>query len=74
MINILINNIFTHYLLLEDDRVVKFMLNNSYMIDSGKLSKINCEKKTTKGKDFAVSGASKPAPNIHFVISVVQNG
>ena len=38
--------------------------NNSYMIDSGKLSKLNCEKKTTKGKVFAVSGASKPAPNI----------
>ena len=38
--------------------------NNSYMIDSGKLSKLNCQKKTTKGKVFAVSGASKPAPNI----------
>ena len=38
--------------------------NNSYMIESGKLSKLNCEKKTTKGKVFAVSGASKPAPNI----------
>tara|TARA_Y100000994_G_scaffold149409_1_gene122336 strand:- start:343 stop:708 length:366 start_codon:yes stop_codon:yes gene_type:complete len=34
------------------------------MIESGKLSKLNCEKKTTKGKVFAVSGASKPAPNI----------
>ena len=34
------------------------------MIESGKLSKLNCEKKTEKGKIFAVSGASKPAPSI----------
>lgn len=30
----LLHNIFTHYLLREDDRVIKFMLNNSYMIDN----------------------------------------
>ena len=29
----LLHKIFTNYLLLEDDRVVKFMLNNSYMIE-----------------------------------------
>tara|TARA_A100001015_G_C14992750_1_gene714774 strand:- start:1235 stop:2014 length:780 start_codon:yes stop_codon:yes gene_type:complete len=41
-----------------------FGKNNSFMIESGKLSKLNCEKKTEKGKIFAVSGASKPAPSI----------
>ena len=38
--------------------------NNSYMIESGKTIKLNCKKKTTKGKIFAVSGAEKPAPLI----------
>ena len=38
--------------------------NNSYMIESGKTIKLDCKKKTTKGKIFAVSGAEKPAPLI----------
>ena len=48
----------------KDRLFYSFGENNSYMIESGKLSKLNCEKKTTAGKIFAVSGASKPAPNI----------
>tara|TARA_X000001036_G_scaffold361933_1_gene345354 strand:- start:584 stop:1363 length:780 start_codon:yes stop_codon:yes gene_type:complete len=35
--------------------------NNSYMIEEDKTIKLNCKKKTTKGKVFAVSGAEKPS-------------
>ena len=38
--------------------------NNSFMIEGDKTIKLNCKKKTTKGKIFAVSGAEKPAPLI----------
>ena len=38
--------------------------NNSYMIESGKTIKLDCKKKTTKGKIFDVSFAEKPAPLI----------
>jgi len=38
--------------------------NNSFMIENGKTVKLDCKKKTTKGKIFAVSGAEKPAPLI----------
>ena len=38
--------------------------NNSFMIEDDKTIKLNCKKKTTKGKIFAVSGAEKPAPLI----------
>ncbi len=34
--------------------------NNSYMIENGKTIKLDCTKKTEKGKIFAVSGSSKP--------------
>ena len=35
--------------------------NNSYMIENNKVVNLNCEKKTKKGKIFAVSGAEKPS-------------
>ena len=35
--------------------------NNSYMIENNKVINLNCEKKTEKGKIFAVSGAEKPS-------------
>ncbi len=38
--------------------------NNSYMIENGKIIKLNCEKKTPKGKVFAVSGSSQPNEKI----------
>ena len=42
--------------------------NNSFMIENGKTTKLNCEKKTTKGKVFAVSGAEKPSSLILDVL------
>ena len=42
--------------------------NNSFMIEGDKTIKLNCKKKTTKGKIFAVSGAEKPAPLILDVL------
>ena len=38
--------------------------NNSFMIEGNKTIKLNCNKKTTKGKIFAVSNAEKPSPLI----------
>ena len=35
--------------------------NNSYMIEKSKTMKLDCKKKTEKGKIFAVSGSSKPS-------------
>ena len=35
--------------------------NNSYMIENGQTIKLDCKKKTEKGKIFAVSGSSKPS-------------
>jgi len=35
--------------------------NNSFMIENGKTIKLDCKKKTAKGKIFAVSGAEKPS-------------
>ena len=35
--------------------------NNSFMIENDKTVKLDCKKKTAKGKIFAVSGAEKPA-------------
>ena len=35
--------------------------NNSFMIEDEKTIKLDCKKKTTKGKVFAVSGAEKPS-------------
>ncbi len=35
--------------------------NNSFMIENGKTIKLDCKKKTKKGKIFAVSGSSKPS-------------
>ena len=35
--------------------------NNSYMIEGNQTIKLDCKKKTTKGKIFAVSGAEKPS-------------
>tara|TARA_B100000965_G_scaffold245529_1_gene206054 strand:+ start:694 stop:1473 length:780 start_codon:yes stop_codon:yes gene_type:complete len=35
--------------------------NNSYMIEGKQTIKLDCKKKTTKGKIFAVSGAEKPS-------------
>ncbi|MBD1149885.1 3'(2'),5'-bisphosphate nucleotidase CysQ [Pelagibacterales bacterium SAG-MED29] len=42
--------------------------NNSFMIEGNKTIKLDCKKKTTKGKIFAVSGAEKPAPLILDVL------
>ena len=42
--------------------------NNSYMIEDDKTSKLNCKKKTPKGKVFAVSGAEKPTSEILKVL------
>ena len=42
--------------------------NNSYMIEDDKTSKLNCKKKTPKGKVFAVSGAEKPSSEILKVL------
>ena len=42
--------------------------NNSFMIEGNKTIKLDCKKKTTKGKIFAVSGAEKPAPIILDVL------
>ena len=41
-----------------------FGKNNSFMIENNQTIKLNCKKKTTKGKIFAVSGAERPAPLI----------
>ena len=38
--------------------------NNCYMIEKNQTIKLECKKKTTKGKVFAVSGSSKPAKQI----------
>ena len=35
--------------------------NESYMIENSKVIKLDCKKKTVKGKVFAVSGSSKPS-------------
>jgi len=43
--------------------------NNSYVIEDGKTSKLNCKKKTTQGKVFAVSGAEKPSSQILEVLN-----
>ena len=37
---------------------------SSFMIENGKTVRLDCKKKTAKGKIFAVSGAEKPAPLI----------
>ena len=42
--------------------------NNSYMIEDGKTTKLNCKKKTARGKVFAVSGAEKPSSQILEVL------
>ena len=42
--------------------------NNSFMIENEKAIKLDCKKKTTKGKIFAVSGSAKPAPLILDVL------
>jgi len=42
--------------------------NNSFMIENGKTLRLDCEKKTPKGKIFAVSGAEKPEPLILDVL------
>ncbi len=42
--------------------------NNSFMIENNKTIKLDCKKKTSKGKIFAVSGSSKPAPQILDVL------
>ena len=41
---------------------------NSFMIENDKTVKLNCKKKTPKGKIFAVSGSAKPAPLILDVL------
>jgi len=42
--------------------------NNSFMIENNKTTKLDCKKKTLKGKVFAVSGDAKPAPQILEVL------
>ena len=42
--------------------------NNSFMIEKSKIIKLDCKKKTTKGKIFAVSGSAKPASIILDVL------
>ena len=42
--------------------------NNSFMIENNKTIKLDCKKKTLKGKVFAVSGSAKPAPQILEVL------
>ena len=42
--------------------------NNSYMIENGNNIKLDCKKKTPKGKIFAVSGSSKPGDLILNVL------
>ena len=42
--------------------------NNSYMIENNKTIKLDCKKKTTKGKIFAVSGTEKPSSQILEVL------
>ena len=42
--------------------------NNSFMIEDDKTVKLDCKKKTTKGKVFAVSGSEKPSPLILDVL------
>ena len=42
--------------------------NNSFMIENNKTIKLDCKKKTTKGKIFAVSGTEKPSPQILEVL------
>ena len=42
--------------------------NNSFMIENNKTIKLECKKKTPKGKIFAVSGSAKPAPEILEVL------
>ena len=42
--------------------------NNSFMIENNETIKLNCKKKTPKGKIFAVSGTTKPAPIILDVL------
>ncbi len=42
--------------------------NNSFMIENGKTVKLDCKKKTTKGKIFAVSGSSNPSSLIMDVL------
>ena len=44
-----------------------FGKNNSYMIENNKTIKLNCSKKTEKGKIFAVSGSSEPGELIRNV-------
>tara|TARA_B100001741_G_scaffold312239_1_gene315153 strand:+ start:2285 stop:3064 length:780 start_codon:yes stop_codon:yes gene_type:complete len=38
--------------------------NNSYMIENNKKIKLDCKKKTSKGKIFAVSGSTQPSEQI----------
>ena len=42
--------------------------NNSFMIEKNKVIKLDCKKKTRKGKVFAVSGSSKPSSEILEVL------
>ena len=42
--------------------------NNSFMIENGKTLRLDCEKTTANGKNFAVSGAEKPEPLILDVL------
>jgi len=42
--------------------------NNSFMIEDNKTIKLDCKKKTSKGKIFAVSGTEKPSPLILDVL------
>ncbi len=46
--------------------------NNSFMIEEGKTVKLDCKKKTAKGKIFAVSGTERPAPLILDVLKKYQ--
>ena len=45
-----------------------FGKNNSFMIENEKTIKLDCKKKTAKGKIFAVSGTGKPSPLILDVL------
>ena len=45
-----------------------FGKNNSFMIENNETIKLNCKKKTPKGKIFAVSGSSKPGDLILNVL------
>jgi len=46
-----------------------FGKNNSFMIENKKTIKLDCKKKTPKGKIFAVSGAAKPS---QLILDVMQ--